>query len=122
MPDEQKLKELLSTQEYMILSVTLDDGTPWALPVKIQLQWGNAFEWDSKLDTEHSKAIAKRPAVAITVFDKTGETQLGFYARATAKLLNEPKEGFGRYQAIVSQAWINDETFQKREVVLVDNE
>ena len=122
MSDEQKVKDLLATQEYMTLAVTLDDGTPWAVPVKTQLQWGTAFEWDSSLSTEHSKAIAQRPDIAIMVFDKTGATQLGFYAKAQAKLLKEFKPGFGRYQAIVSQAWVNDETFQKREIGLVDEQ
>ena len=55
----------------MTIAVVLDDGTPWAVPVKIQLQWGNAFEWDSKLDAEHSQAIAKRPDISISLYQKT---------------------------------------------------
>lgn len=119
MNDEEYLKQFLAEQKYMTLAVTLDDGTPWATPVRIKLHWGRAFEWDSKTDTEHSKAIAKRPTVAISIF--TPETdatkQFGFYAIAEAKLISE-ENGLGKYQAIVSKSWINDATFVKREVEL----
>jgi hypothetical protein len=119
MTDQEQLNKFLAEQKYMVIAVTLDDGTPWATPVRIKTQFMGGFEWDSKLDTEHSKAIAKRPQIAISIYTpETDSTiQFGFYAKAEAKLLGE-ENGMGRYQAVVKQAWINDATFVKREVTL----
>ena len=118
MTDKQKLEQLFSEQMYMLLAVTLDDGTPWAVPVRIREHDGaKSFEWDSRLDTEHSKALAARPAAAMTIFQKSEASQTGFYAKGAGELVEEFKPGFGRYRFTTREAWINDETFQKREVV-----
>ena len=119
MDDSATLKQFLTAAGYMVLAVTLDDGTPWATPVKIQKWDGNTFEWDSKVDTVHSKAIAARPHVALSIFSTAESTgQYGFYAKATAELVHADERGFGRYRAIVGKAWINDASFRKREVTL----
>lgn len=121
MNDQEQLNTFLAEQKYMTIAVTLDDGTPWATPVRIKLQWGTVFEWDSKTDTDHSKAIAKRPGIAISIYTPEGDntTQFGFYAQATAELIGKPNEhGIGRYRATVTRSWINDATFVKREVEL----
>lgn len=118
MNDDEKAKQFLSKQKYMVVAVTLDDGTPWAVPVRIQRWEGNEFEWDSKLDTVHSQAIAARPEMAITVFQKFEDSQIGFYARGRGELVEETKPGFGRYRFTAEQCWLNDETFVKREVQL----
>ena len=118
MTDKEKLEQFLNEQKHMVLAVTLDDGTPWAVPVRIKLYWECAFEWESKLDAVHSKAIAKRSDIAITVFDKSGDSQIGFYAKGKAELVEEFKPEYGRYRFIASHCWMNDETFVKREVVL----
>ena len=70
MTDEQKLEQLFSEQEYLVLAVTLDDGTAWPVPVRIRTSDGKTFEWDSHLMTEHSKAITQRPTIAVTIFQK----------------------------------------------------
>ena len=118
MTDQEKLQEFLSEQKYMTIAVTLDDGRPWATPVRIK-KWdgANVFEWDSKLDTEHSKAIERRPDVAINIWTPEAEDtiQFGFYGQATAELIHSEK-GFGRYSATLKRAWINDASFIKREV------
>lgn len=115
MDDTQKLELLLLEQEYMVLAVALDDGTPWAVPVRIREHDGTkSFEWDSHMLTEHSKAIATRPEMAITIFQKKEDTQTGFYAKGIGELAEEFKPGFGRYRFTVHEAWINDETFKKR--------
>lgn len=120
MNDEEQLNAFLAEQKYMALAVTLDDGTPWVTPVKVQEWDGQTFEWDSKVDTVHSKAIAERPNVAISIFSTAEHAggHYGFYAKATAELIREDERGFGRYRATVTQSWVNDHTFQKREVKL----
>jgi hypothetical protein len=118
MNDEDKVKEFLATQKHMIIAVVLDDGTPWAVPVSIKRHEGREFEWDSHLSTEHSKAILQHAAIAVTIFQKKEDSQIGFYAKGKAELLEEFKPGFGRYRFTTEKAWINDETFKKREVNL----
>ena len=119
MTDQAQLNKFISEQKYMTIAITLDDGTPWATPVRIKQREGKVFEWDSKLDTDHSKAIAARPAVAISMWTPEGDDtiQFGFYAKATAELITE-QDGYGRYKATVLHSWINDATFIKRSVEL----
>ena len=115
MTDTKRIDQLLKEQKYMVIALTLDDGTPWVVPVRIRDHDGiKYFEWDSHMLTEHSKAIATRPEMAITIFQKKEDTQTGFYAKGIGELAEEFKPGFGRYRFTVHEAWINDETFKKR--------
>ncbi|MBC7512583.1 pyridoxamine 5'-phosphate oxidase family protein [Candidatus Saccharibacteria bacterium] len=121
MTDQDTLIVFLTEQKYMTIAVMLADGTPWATPVRIKAHEGKTFEWESKTDTEHSKAISASPIIAISMFTPSNETtaQLGFYAQATAKQIGEPNEhGIARYRAAVNTCFINDATFIKREVEL----
>lgn len=118
MSDNEKVQDLLSRQGYMVLAVVCDDGTPWAVPVKIQARDDKGFEWDSKMSTVHSQAIEKNPAASITIFEKLEESQFGFYAKGRARIIETKGDDFARYRFDVEQAWVNDETFVKREVSL----
>jgi hypothetical protein len=115
MDDQEILNDLLVHAQHMIIGVTLDDGTPWQIPVEIKQREGNTFEWESKLDTLHSLAIAERPHIALLIF-KT-EPNVGFYAKATAEELYRRDDGFGRYRATVTESWINEQ-FHKRPMSL----
>lgn len=119
MNDREKTKQFLAGQEYMVLAVTLDDGTPWAVPVRIR-RWDGAkvFEWESELATEHSMAISARPDMAMTIFQKMENAQTGVYLKGHGELVEEFKPGFGRYRFTAERCWLNDETFQKREIEL----
>lgn len=119
MNDQQKIEQLLGEQQFMVLAVTLEDGTPWATPVRIKARSGNVFEWDSVLTTEHSKTIAANPKMAITIFQKKEDSQIGLYAKGTGELVEELKPGFGRYKFTAEKCWVNDETFVKREVTIL---
>ena len=118
MDDKQKLEQFLSEQQFMVLAVTLADGTPWAVPVRIGKHEAGDFWWDSALETEHSKVISDSTPVAITIYQKTESIMFGFYAKGVATLVEEYKPGYGRYKFTVNECWINDETFVKREVSL----
>lgn len=119
MNDQERLEQLLNEQQLMVIAVTLDDGTPWATPVRVQSHDGCVtFEWDSHLQAEHSKALSARPAMAITIFQKKEDSQIGFYAKGTGELVEEFKPGFGRYRFTASECWLNDETFVKRSIEL----
>ena len=121
MTDGEQLNKFLSEQHYMTIAVTREDGSPWATPVRIQRMEGREFEWDSNTDTEHSKAIAVRPQVAISMFTPEGQgtIQFGFYAAGTAEQVSETNDhGIARYRATVNKSFINDASFRKREVEL----
>ena len=118
MTDNGKVKEFLSRQGYMVLAVVLEDGTPWAVPVRIQARDNKGFEWDSKMSTVHSQAIEKNPAISITIFEKLEDSQFGFYAKGRARIVETKDNDFARYRLDIEQAWVNDETFVKREVGL----
>ncbi len=118
MDDNEKTKQFLKNQQHMVLAVTLDDGTPWAVPVKIQRWQGREFEWDSVPGTEHSKTLEKNSAMAITVFQKQEDAQIGFYATGHGEKLwdNDDESGRARYRFTAERMWLNDETFVKREI------
>jgi len=118
MTDNEKLQQFLENAKHMVLAVTLDDGMPWAVPVKIQEQHGRVFEWDSKLDTVHSQAIAGHPDAAIVIFTKDQGNQFGFYAKGRAEEVLRRPDGYGRYRFTARETWINDQTFTKRKVEL----
>lgn len=116
MNDNEKVADFLSTQQFMVVAVTLEDGTPWAVPVRIVAREGMSFEWDSKLDTVHSQALKMHPDMAITIFQKFDDSQIVFYAKGHGELVNSRDDDFGRYRFTATQCWLNDETFRKREV------
>ncbi|HEY1085953.1 MAG TPA: pyridoxamine 5'-phosphate oxidase family protein [Candidatus Saccharimonadales bacterium] len=118
MNDNEKAKQFLQDQEYMVIAVTLEDSTPWALPVRLRHWDGNVFEWDSMLATEHSKALERSPEMAITIFQKFSDSQTGIYAKGHGELVEEKDHGLGRYRFTAEKVWLNDETFKKREVEL----
>lgn len=115
MTDQQKVYEFLKSADYMVLAVTLEDGSPWPVPVRLKNWSGNEFTWDSKLDTEHSKALVKNPRMAVTIFQKENDSQIGVYMKGSGKLLEE-KDDFGTYVFTADELWLNDETFVKRRV------
>lgn len=120
MMDQVQLNKFLGTQKYMTIAVTLDDATPWAIPVRIKSWKGESFEWDSKLDAEHSKSILARQEIAISIWTPESDDtiQFGFYAKAKAELVSD-ENGFGRFRATVTECWINDASFKKRVVEII---
>lgn len=114
--DKKFVQEFLADQHFMVLAVSLDDGSPWAVPVRIARWQGNEFEWDSKLDTLHSQALLARPAMAVTIFDTA--QQCGVYMMGRGELVVESDKGFGHYRFTAERVWLNDATFVKREVAL----
>ena len=115
MTDQQKLTEFLARQKHMVLAVVCEDGTPWAVPVRIKEQNGISFEWESRLDALHSAAIDKNPNVAITMYEIDGDQHTGVYVKATAELVRVTGEK-GWYRAVGARVWLNDESHVKREV------
>ncbi len=118
MTDSEKAPSFINRQNHMVVAVVLEDGSPWAVPVKIQAKGEWYLEWDSRLDTVHSQAIEQDPRIAITMFEKAEDTQTGVSLGCHAEVIERYDDDFTRYRATIDRAWITDETFVKREVKL----
>lgn len=117
MDTTERTKEFLGRQKHMVIGV-VDGDEPWLVPVSIKRHEGKVFEWDSKTDTRHSQALVNNPRIGLVIFQPRDEQegQFGFYASANAEVVETRDDGFARYRATVTRAWINDESFTKQEV------
>lgn len=117
MNDRARALEFVRGSEHMTLAV-IAHGEPWAVPVRIQTIDGFILEWDSHPEAVHSQAIESHPTVSISIFrPKNGETmEFGFYAIAEATKVADIHDQKARYRAVVTKAWVNDHTHQKRDV------
>jgi general stress protein 26 len=117
MTDQEKFINFLAQSRHMVLAVTLEDGRPWAVPLKVQEHGSDFVEWDSRTDTLHSQAIERDPRVMLLMYSTTKDDQVGVYMQA-AVTDTTMKGEYARYRATIERTWLNDETFQKREVTL----
>lgn len=118
MTDEQGVEDFLQTQHHMVLAVTLEDGSPWAVPVAVLRREGiSIFEWDSRTDAVHSLALARDSRAAITLYRASSDEwrEIGFYSAGRAEIV-DPRGDFARYRFTTEHAWVNDETHAKREL------
>jgi uncharacterized protein YhbP (UPF0306 family) len=78
---------VLAANNYMVLATADTDGVPWAAPVYFAPRDERRLYWVSSPDTRHSRNIATRPAVAITIFDSSAPIGAGeaVYADASAE-------------------------------------
>jgi nitroimidazol reductase NimA-like FMN-containing flavoprotein (pyridoxamine 5'-phosphate oxidase superfamily) len=60
---------LLSQHCYLVLGTADGDGRPWVTPVFYAADGEHRILWVSAAESRHSRNIAVRPDVAITVFD-----------------------------------------------------
>ena len=84
--------DLLAGNRYVVIATADEDGTPWAAPVWFAPDGLERILWLSWPGSRHSRLIAVRPQVALTVFDSSrpsGEAA-AFYAVGTAGECGEP--------------------------------
>jgi uncharacterized protein YhbP (UPF0306 family) len=89
---------LLARHRYLVLATADGGGRPWATPVFYAADGEHRILWVSAPESRHSRNIAARPDVAITVFDThapIGGAE-GLYLEATA----EPVAGDARVAAL----------------------
>ena len=60
---------LLAQHRYLVLGTADAEGRPWATPVFYAPDGEHRILWVSAPESRHSRNIAARPDVAITVFD-----------------------------------------------------
>lgn len=67
----EKLTRILRTNRYLVLATADAGGRPWASPVFFAPVGLERVYWVSSPESRHSRNLAVRPAVAMTVFDST---------------------------------------------------
>src|SRR5215213_2781893 len=77
---------LLDANRYVVLATADADGSPWATPVWFAHEGLERLVWVSWPGSRHSRHIASRPEIALTVFDSgvTPGEGAAFYATARA--------------------------------------
>jgi uncharacterized protein YhbP (UPF0306 family) len=65
----ETVPRLLGQHLYLVIGTTDDDGRPWVSPVFFAADGAHRIVWVSAPESRHSRNIAARPSVAITVFD-----------------------------------------------------
>lgn len=73
MTDEQDLagavREVIDTNQYMVLGTADEGGQPWVSPVYYAAKDYTEFYWISSPEVTHSRNLARRPRLSIVVFD-----------------------------------------------------
>ena len=97
MVDRSDVDRLLAANRYLVLATADKDGQPWATPLFFASLDPHTLCWVSSPDSRHSRNIAGRPGIAITVFDSTVEVGRGeaayFDADAAAATPDEAEAG-----------------------------
>jgi hypothetical protein len=78
--------ELLARNRFLVLATADADGKPWATPVWFAPDGLERIFWLSWPGSRHSRLIASRPEVALTVFDSSrpSDEAAAFYAVGVA--------------------------------------
>ena len=64
-------RAIIDSSRYLTLGTADADGRPWVSPVWFAPHAYDEFFWVSSPDTRHSRNLAGRPDIAITMFDST---------------------------------------------------
>ena len=103
-------RSIVDANRFMALGTADASGTPWVSPVwYVPLSYGE-YVWVSRPGTKHSRNLAERPEVAITIYDshRPGGWS-AFYMAAVAQELtdvDDALEAFNRRsQAQGLRAW-----------------
>lgn len=90
-------RAVLDAAVYVTLATADGEGRPWASPVFFAAEGRRHLYWVSSPDVTHSRNIAARPEVALSVFD-SGQppgTGRGLYLAATAAVVPQDEVAHG---------------------------
>ncbi|GAB1824547.1 pyridoxamine 5'-phosphate oxidase family protein [Herbidospora sp. RD11066] len=88
----EMVPRLLADNRYLVLATADQQGRPWATPVFFAPDGEDRLYWVSSPDSRHSRNLAERPDVAITVFDShvpVGGAE-ALYLEAVAGVADDP--------------------------------
>ena len=115
MSDElrDRARSVIDANRYMVVGTTDEAGHPWVTPVWFASEDYRNFHWVSSPDAKHSRYLAARPEVAITIFDSSvpvGGAQAvymkGVAEELTGSELDRGLEVFDRLsQRDIDRAW-----------------
>jgi len=93
----QTVRDIIEASRYLVLATADATGRPWSSPVYFAHIDLTEFFWVSSPDVTHSRNIAVRPEVGISVFDSQAPigTGQGVYMSAVARLLDVDEAGAG---------------------------
>ena len=63
-------RSIVDRSLYMVLATADRAGRPWATPVYFAPEEYRSFVWVSRPDARHSRNLAERPELGITIFDE----------------------------------------------------
>jgi uncharacterized protein YhbP (UPF0306 family) len=89
MTDRAVVDRLLRANLYLVLGTADSGGEPWVTPVFFATLEPDRVCWVSSPDSRHSRNIAARAELAITVFDSTvevGQAQAAYFDADGAQL------------------------------------
>jgi general stress protein 26 len=66
---EEKGRDLVSSNKYMVVATSSKSGEPWAAPVFFANDDKYNFYFLSAVDSKHAKNILENPKVALIIFD-----------------------------------------------------
>jgi len=81
-PNSSDIERVIAANLYLVVATTDSDGSPWVSPVFFAPLGDKSLCWLSSPDSRHSRNIARRPDVAITVFDSriaVGRAEAAFF-------------------------------------------
>ena len=110
-------RTIVDSNSYMVLGTADEAGHPWVTPVWFASEDYTRFHWVSSPEARHSRNLAARPEVAITIFDSTvpvGGAQAVYMAGTAEELAGAELDGgievFGRLSAAdVGRLWALDD-------------
>lgn len=83
-------QSIVEASRFMALGTADASGTPWVSPVWFALLSYREYVWVSRPGTRHSRNLAERPQVAITIYDSHGPgSWSALYMAAVAQKLND---------------------------------
>jgi nitroimidazol reductase NimA-like FMN-containing flavoprotein (pyridoxamine 5'-phosphate oxidase superfamily) len=90
----QAVTAIIEASRYLVLATADAAGQPWSSPVYFAHIGFAEFFWVSSPEVTHSRNIAVRPEVGISVFDSHAAvgTGQGVYMSAVAELLEDSAE------------------------------
>jgi len=93
-------RSIVDTNRFMALGTADRDGTPWVSPVWYAPLSYSEYIWVSRPGTRHSRNLAERPQIAITIYDshRPGDWSAVYLAAIAEELehVDEGLEAFNR--------------------------
>jgi nitroimidazol reductase NimA-like FMN-containing flavoprotein (pyridoxamine 5'-phosphate oxidase superfamily) len=96
-------RAILSANSFMTLATADADGLPWACPVWFATEDYRYLYWVSAPDTRHSRNLAVRPELAMTVFDSAQrplDVQAVYLTGTAAEVTDDVEGGIATFSRV----------------------